>query len=39
LVVAERHIEDAQVKLVDEVVQGVFEGAGEELLIEANGKE
>jgi hypothetical protein len=39
LVVAERRVEGAQVKLADEIIQGVFEGAGDELLIEANGKE
>jgi hypothetical protein len=35
----ECRIESAQVYLIDEVVQGVFEGAGDELPVEAEGKE
>ncbi|MDR1469267.1 MAG: hypothetical protein LBT00_08230 [Spirochaetaceae bacterium] len=37
-VVAERRVEGTQ-ELAGEIIQGVFEGAGDELLIEANGKE
>jgi hypothetical protein len=38
-VVVEGGVEGAQVKLVDEIIQGVFEGTGDELLVERNGKE
>jgi hypothetical protein len=39
LVVVECRVESAQVYLIDEVVHGVFEGAGDELPVEAEGKE
>jgi putative MATE family efflux protein len=39
VVVREGGVEGAEVQLVDQVVHGVLEGAGYELLVEANGKE